>query len=114
MRISIPTTSEDEPVESASSRAARVKREDAERKREERRRRKEAGIPDPVLVDRAIVEALRKVMTLHDRGTRAGELPVGKTVPFDAVIRAAAFDLQGRGYQGPRIGEALIARLATA
>jgi len=53
-----PEPEASEPIERPSARAAAIRRAEAERKREERAKRRADGIPDPRMVDAAIIKAV--------------------------------------------------------
>ncbi|WP_342163962.1 hypothetical protein [Methylobacterium sp. SD21] len=76
-----------------ASKAAR-KAADRERKREARKAMRQAGVPDPRMLDAAIVDAMRDAIA-------AGGGPDGSTtIPLREVLRLAARSLQGRTQQG--------------
>ncbi|KMO37991.1 hypothetical protein VQ03_18215 [Methylobacterium tarhaniae] len=69
MTISIPTDLEYLPVHryarSPRQQTAFERREAARRKAEQRERQREAGVPDPTSIERAIVDALRLYLMKH-------------------------------------------------
>lgn len=98
-----------------AARTARRRRLGAERMRELRERRRHAGLPEPEILDRAIIDGLRAVLATHPEGLTRPVMPI-------MVLAMATQTLQARArrqplpdgsvpYDGKAVAEALRRRL---
>lgn len=100
----------------ASGRLARVRRENAGRQRLVRERRREAGEPDPALLDRAIVDALRSILLrCEDSVSRPVDPKLILHLTREHLVlratRAKDADAEAPPYNGTAVAEALRRRL---
>ncbi|WP_375453437.1 hypothetical protein [uncultured Methylobacterium sp.] len=100
----------------ASGRIARTRRENAGRQRLVRERRREAGEPDPGLLDRAIVDALRSILLrCEDSVSRPIDPKLVLHLTREHLVlratRAKDADPDAPPYNGAAVAEALRRRL---
>lgn len=91
------------------------KRADRERKRLVREAPRMAGVPLPGVVDRAIVEGLRRVIaerTWDLQVNASGQIVVNSDIKVRRVIRLARFELLEKGYSAAASNAAIAARLS--
>jgi hypothetical protein len=98
---------------SAAAAAAAARRDDAARKRKEREARRAEGLPDPRVVDVAIVQALAAALKGADaRGhmSRTGSLK-GLSIPAGEILSGAMRALRDKGLDRHVAGRLLQGRL---
>ncbi|MCJ2035589.1 hypothetical protein [Methylobacterium sp. J-068] len=110
-----PGTPLPSPIESASAQAAAGRRGEAQRKREERAERKAQGLPDPRVVDTAIVSALATVLVKGNAAARiqakGGDMSIFR-LPLETLMAEAMLTLtQGRHIDRKTAGKVLAQRL---
>lgn len=103
------------PIESASAAAAAGRRGEAQRKREERAARKAEGLPDPRIVDAAIVSGLATLLQKGNAKARiqakGGDMSVFR-LPLETLMAEAMLTLtQGRHIDRKTAGKVLAQRL---
>jgi hypothetical protein len=84
---------------------------DRERKAAERRARKEAGLPDPAVLDRIIVDSFRDDMYRRRPDTGVRDVVVWTGVLVKEVMRRARLELLRRGHTQEVVDGVLTARL---
>lgn len=101
------------PIENASSQAAAGRRGEAERKRIERAKAKAAGLPDPRVIDTAIIAALIETLEKGDarRRIRAKGTTRNFLVGLHPLLSDAMANLKARGIERDVAAEALRKRL---
>lgn len=102
-------------IESASAAVAAGRRGEAERKRIERAERKAQGLPDPRVVDAAIVSALATVLSKGDAANRikakGGNMRLFR-LPLEPLLAEAMLTLtQGRHIDKTTASKVLAQRL---
>ncbi len=90
------------------------RRADRERKAAERKARREAGLPDPIVLDRVLVDALRDTVYRRRPGRDVHDVVVWTYANFKEVIRRARQELRRRGHTKEAANTAITARFMTA
>lgn len=105
---------DDVAPETGSARAARERRDAADRKRAERARNRAAGIPDPRVVDAAIataIAAINRRANFRARAKSQGSFE-GLNISLEAILGQAIQELvEHRGVAMPQARTAIKARL---